>query len=353
MTLDPTAPPPAARVPGAPPADPLAAIAASGAITAEDVALLRRRVFADGVCDAAEADAVFALERACPDRHPDWNAFYVDALTDWLVWRRDPRGYVDDAAADTLIDNVMRDGRLDGPTEFELLLNVVHWAEATPQRLKDFALTAVLESIRDPRGAVWGRDRRGGVIDPVDVEIVRRVVYARALDGSITVTRQEAGWMVDLAEATRGADNAAAWPELFARVVACHLMFPRGVPAPVSADEVKRREAWLENRRGFGTLLGEVGRSVGRGDVDVKGFWDWLDPFGRRARAEAAAARAAAEAEAARREGVDAEEAAWLIARFPPGSETDPCLRALLAFLRNEARFIDPAAEPLFDRTGL
>jgi len=351
MTLHPAAPPPTGTA--ATPGDLLTAVASKGAITAEDVAALRRRVFADGVCDQAEAEAVFALERACPDRHPDWNAFYVDALTDWLVWRRDPRGYVDGAAADFLIGNVMHDGRLDGPTEFELLLNVVHWAESTPQRLKDFALTAASDSIRDPMGAVWGKQRRGGVVDQVDVEIVRRVVYARGLDGSITVTRQEADWMVDLAEATRGADNAAAWPDLFARVVACHLMFPRGAPAPVSAEEVRRREAWLENRRGFGTLLGEVGRSLGRGEVDAKGFWDWLDPFGRRARAEAEAARAAEEEEAARREGVDAAEAAWLISRFPPGTESDPCLRALLAFLRNEARFIDPAAAPLFDRAGL
>lgn len=336
---------------GAP--DAVAAIAARGLITAEDVLTLRRTLFADGVCDEGEAAWVFALERACPERDPSWTDFYVDALTDFLVWRRDPRGYVDESAADLLITNIMHDGRLDGPGEFELLLNIVHWAEATPQRLKDFVMEAVRESIRAPQGAVWGKQRRADTIDPVDVEILRRVVYARSLGGSITVTREEADLMADLAEATRGADNAPGWPDLFARVVACHLMFPRGAPAPISADEVKRREAWLQNRRGFGKLLAEIGMSAARGQVDVKGFWEYLDPFGRRARAEAEARRAAEEEEAARREGVDAEEAAWLVGRFPPGTETDPTVRALLAFLRNEARFIDPAAEPLFDRAGL
>jgi len=336
-------------------ADPIAALARRGVIGETDVAALRRDVFADGVVDREEAEAVFRLERACAERHEAWNTFYVDALTDYFVWRREPRGYIDESAADFLLDNIGHRGRLDGPTEFELLLNVVHWADSAPERLKDACIDAVRTSVADPAGAVYGRERRPGVIDPVDVEIVRRIVYARSLDGSITVTRREADMVVDLHDATREAENAETWPDLFAKVVACHLLFPRGVPALPDADTVRRREAWMAERRGFGALLGAVGKAVARGDIDFRGAWQELDPFGAAARRREAEREAAAEAEAARREGVDEAEAEWLVARLaadPRAVQRLP-VRALLMFVRREARFIAPALEPVLDRAGI
>jgi len=335
--------------------EPLEAIARTGAVTEADVLALRRGVFADGVVDRAEAEALFALERQCAERDPAWNAFYVDALTDFLVWRREPRGYVDEAAADFLLTNIGHDGRLDGPTEFELLLNVVHWAEAAPERLKEACIEAVRESVARPAGAVYGQARRPGAIDPVDVEIVRRIVYARSLDGSITVTRREADMVFDLHDATREADNAATWPDLFAKVIACHLLFPRGVPALPDADAMRRREAWLAERRGFGTLLGAVGKAVARGAFDVGGAWEALDPFGTVQRRRAAERDAARDAEAARREGVDEAEASWLLGRLAAddGAVRRPCVRALLVFLRREGRFLASSLDPVFAEAGL
>ena len=87
-------------------------------------------------------------------------------------------------------------------------MNIVHWATSVPDALKDYALEAVRDSIMEPDGAAYGKQRRPRVIDPVDVEILRKTLYAGALDGGLTISRREADLLFDLNRATLNADNA-------------------------------------------------------------------------------------------------------------------------------------------------
>ncbi len=84
------------------------------------------------------------------------------------------------------------------------------------------------------------------MIDAADVEIIKKVVYGTGGGGGFTITRREAELLFELNNATADKDNGATWRELFVNAVGNYLMFPRGAPKVVGAEELRRREAMPE-----------------------------------------------------------------------------------------------------------
>lgn len=335
-----------------PAGDLLMSVAEEGTITPAQILKLRWEVFGDGVVDRAEAQALFDLNDACAIKSPTWNDFFVDSLTDYFVWRQKPRGYLGDDACRFLIERVTRDGRIDGPSEMELLVNIVHWAREVPEDLLVLVLGAVKEAVLGGGGPLFGPKRqRGGVIDRADVEIIGRLVYAGGGGGGHTITRREADLLFDLNDATVARENAEAWSELFVKAVASHVMFPRGAPKVSGVRESERREAWLDDRRGVGRLLGEMGGAMLKGNIAEN--WAAADIFGTRARQEAAARDRRARAAAERREAIDGAEAAWLMTRIGKDGILHDNEKALLAFIKENAPAVHPSLVPLFERAGL
>lgn len=335
-----------------PAGDLLMSVAEGGTITAAQILKLRWEVFGDGVVDRAEAQALFDLNDACTLKNPAWNDFFVDSLTDYFVWRQKPRGYLGDDACRFVIDRVTRDGRIDGPTELELLVNIVHWARQVPEDLLVLVLSAVKETVLSGGGTLFGPKRqRGGVIDRADVEIIRRLVYAGGGGGGHTITRREADLLFDLNNATVATDNADTWCDLFVRAVASHVMFPQGAPKVPGVRESERREAWLNDRRGVGQLLSEMGGAVLKGNFAEN--WAAADIFGTRAKRDDAERRREQKAGAERREAIDGAEAAWLIKRIGEDGILHDNEKALLAFIREHSPDIHPSLVPLFERAGL
>ena len=323
----------------------LDALAGKAEITEDDVLALRRDVFADGIADRGEAECVFRIERNARATHPSWNVFYVDALTDHVVWKVDPKKYVSADNARFLIDNIMADGRVHGAGELELLINVLHWSLSCPEELAVLALEAVRDSVLHPDAAAYGAGRRPGVIDAADVALIRKVIHGGGGGGGYTVTRREAGILFELNDATIDADNDPAWRDLFVKAVASHLLFPRGAPVVPSAAEARRRARWLKERRGIGSLLRAVGREAM--GLDPAASWRAADPFGTRRAREDAAREAAEIAAALARERLDRGEAEWLADRVARDGRLHPNERALLAFIQDNAHAIDPALKAL------
>lgn len=346
-----------APAPVSPPSTPIdtliAQITSRAEITAADVDALRRQVFCDGVVDRSEAEKVFLLERSCPVRDEAWNRFYVEALTDFFVWRSSPRGFIDEDNASFMIDNIMHDERIDGPTELELLVNVVHWAKAAPIKLKVFVLEAVRDSVMKAGDPVYGKERNAGVIDAVDVEIIRKMVYAVSSEGGITISHREAGLLFELHQLTAEANNDRAWKDLFVKGIANHLMFPREAPAAATPDDTMHRQTWLKEREGVRGMLARVGRAFGRGDISVGDSWSAFDPSGARAEREAEMRETERAREAAQRESIDSEEARWLVCKLSNTDPKHPNIQALLRFIRENAPSIDPSLDPIFSEAGI
>lgn len=320
-------------------------------ISGSDIPDLRRAVFADGVATEAEAAVLFHVNRTVPVKDPAWNPFFVDALTDFVVWKAKPARYVSEGNARFVIDNIVADGRVHSQTELELLLNVVHWAVSCPESLGVFALEAVRDSVLDPDSSAYGQGRRAGVIDAADVAIVRKVIYGQGSLGGYTVTRREAEILLEINERTDHDANDPSWRDLFVKGIGSHLLFPRGAPVVPSTEEARRRERWLAERRSIGALLVAIGRSAAR--LEVRTGWEAADLFGSRRAAEDEAREKEAFAEMVARERIDSGEAAWLSLRLGGRARLDDNERALLAFIRTNARDIDPALEALMARAGL
>ena len=336
-------------------------LSARGSISAEDVLALRRGIFKDGVVDRAEAEAVFHLDQVCTQKAAEWTRFYVDVLTDYFVWQSEPRGYVDEELAGFLSEHILHDGQIEATSELELLINVVHWAVSCPADISLLVLNAVKQSVLTPETASYGSNRPPMVISPADVEIIRRAIYAPGSPGGFTVTREEAELLFELSDATADSENTPSWDNLFAQAVANHLMFPRGAPVVPDADEARRRERWLNERRGTAALLldvfKEAGHSAGQfATVDYSRLGEAyrdVDPRGHVADRMAQEQEAERLREALVRETIDEHEAKWLISKINADGALQENERVLLAFIKQNSPQIHPSLNELFAKAGL
>ena len=99
-------------------------------VTAMDVAWLRREVFADGVVSREEADELFALERAGVAEGGEWTEFFVEMITDHVVWQSRPSGVVSDNQAEWLIERADACASVNG---LAALVNVLAEAHRAPR----------------------------------------------------------------------------------------------------------------------------------------------------------------------------------------------------------------------------
>ena len=90
----------------------IAAIKKKNRIDAEDVLMLRREVFGDGVVTVEEAEALFDLGSSCSVQSTEWREFLAEAITDYIVHQEKPTGYICTKNADWLIGAVSRGGKV-------------------------------------------------------------------------------------------------------------------------------------------------------------------------------------------------------------------------------------------------
>jgi hypothetical protein len=95
-----------------------------------DVAWLRREVFADGEVSRDAAEELFEVARADIEKAPEWTKFFVELITEHVVWQLRPTGSVTDPDAQWLIDQADRTMTVDA---LAVLVNVLAEAHRVPQ----------------------------------------------------------------------------------------------------------------------------------------------------------------------------------------------------------------------------
>ena len=322
-----------------------------GRIAERDVRHFRREVFRDGVVSTAEADAIFELDGAVTDKCQEWNVFFVEALTDFIVNQAEPRGYVSLANAEWLIERVSHDGHLDTLTELELLVKVLSAAQSSPDRLIRYTLSEIARTAIEGEGPLArGRQLSRGIIGEAEVELIRAVLYAFGGEAGIAISRPEAEVLFDLNDRTVEAENHPAWQELFVKAIANYLMAAASYQAPSRAVALAREE-WLEDTdvdvastlKGAFSGLGQMISGAFFGDIlsahqHMEKAWT-----------ERNHRVAAAEAEAER---IESDEADWLIDRLSRDGLVHANEKALLRFIRDESPDIHPGLKPWLDKVA-
>jgi hypothetical protein len=275
------------------------------------------------VLQAEEAEALFDLNDVLTEPNAAWSDFFVEAIGEYVVNGKAPKGYVSEDNAIWLIARIDRDGTLDSLTELELLVRVLERGCNAPDALKDYVLGQVEKAVLTGTGPT----RSGGTLEPGHVNaaeagILRRVLFAPAGDGPASVSCREAELLFRLKDATLGAANALEWKQMFVQGVANYLEGVVSRTGQLSRERAAELEAFVaDDSTNVAGFLGRMAQSV----PDVFGL-----VFGGRQpdRDRLAELRAAEE--------VTADEQQWLDAKVNADGEIDAYEQALIAFLAGQ-----------------
>lgn len=333
---------------------PIAEIAQRGRISPEVVIELRRKMFQDGHIGEDEAEQLFYLDSNCEKVCPEWNTFFIEALTDYLVEQVEPRGYISVANASWLIDKVGEDGRIETSTELELMVNIIEKSKMIPPVLSAYVIEQVKQAVAEADGYTRAAEQlRPGVLGEAEVDILRRTLYAAGGAGHTAVTKEEADMLFDLNDAVKHADNHASWSDLFVKAIANYLMAAHGYSIP-ARDEALRLEKWVDDRsHSTGGMTGDIvsGAFSSMLVKGLRGVWSDLTAKGPTEQAYERRQRAH-EAMISMNERITVDEAIWLSERIGRDGELDANERALLTFVKEESPDIHPSLQPLIDQVA-
>ncbi|MFK0691218.1 hypothetical protein ACFX5Q_23905 [Mesorhizobium sp. IMUNJ 23033] len=325
---------------------PVAGLTSKNRITAEDVTMLRREVFGDGVVSRGEAEALFALDATARDKCQEWPEFFVEAITDYIVHQEKPAGYISEGNADWLVQTISRDGMVDSRIELELLVHVLEKAKSSPSKLCAYALEQVGHAVIDGKGPLMlGGDLVPGLIAKAEVDLLRRILYAYGGDGNIAITRAEAEVLFKINERSAAASNDPSWNDLFVKAIANFVMCSAGYEAP-TREVALRRDSFFE--QADAEIGGFFGRMVSGGLAAIMEAYRAPDDI----ETEWEARNRASEALARRAETIDAGEAKWLAERIGGGRPLRENERALLTLIKHASPEIHPALKPLLDKVA-
>jgi hypothetical protein len=303
----------------------LTAVRSRGNITAEDALAARCAVYAGaGVVYRAMADDIFALNDAAKRQSPEWRALFCEVILDYVVHQRDPQGYVDAATANWLMAAVSK-SRVLRANEVDALLEVLEKADETPGSFDAFVLRVLLEKAHASVHAGVG-------LAALDVERMRRAVFACGAASDIGVTRAEAEALIALNDAVKGANVDPSWRDFFARAVGASLLYQTSWRPDAGAE--RARQLWLRDPHAKAPIDGRdwsEGFSEGWRELVHDDFSDHD--------MEIYAEDEAAEAEA---EQMTPEKILWLRTLIGGAGALDPAERCLLAFIVREARSLAP-----------
>lgn len=327
-------------------------MADDGMVSDSEVLSLREAIFGNDYrvdrIDQAEAEALFKLNDIADGKCNAWPQFFIEAICDYCVHQEKPSGYVSEENASWLIAMISASGKVKTATELELLVRVMEVARQIPVSLERFAVDQVRAAVLDGDGiAGCGRTLRPGQIGEVEVDLLRRILYASAGTDGTAISKAEADMLFDMNDAVTSTDNHPSWRELFVNAIANYLMAARVRTAP-GREEMLRREEWLDKEP-----AGVVGMLFGAMSSGLRGMVDgnWKDTT-TNAEALAVERHNKLVADTATSEVITEDEALWLVDRINRDGDLHEAENALLAFIKAEAPEVHPVLQPLLDRVA-
>ncbi|MGH6787032.1 MAG: hypothetical protein ACREBO_09390, partial [Novosphingobium sp.] len=250
-------------------------------------------------------------------------AFFVEALSEFIVNTVEPHGYVDQEMADELLGRVDNDGKVDTVAELELLVRVFEKALSTPANLKAYALQQIELAVLHGEGPTCDGALTGHGVSAAEADLLRRLIFAPGGDRPASVSKAEAELLFRIKDATLYEPNAPEWQTLFVQGVA-NFLLGFGGHEPLSRERAGQLETFMASEgQGIGGFLGRMLTSK----PDISGFGSLLSDAPDAPDWDADAAQAAV---------LEASEADWLHEQLEADEELDELEKALIAFIDEE-----------------
>lgn len=90
-----------------------------------DVVLLKTYSLPDGVRDWRDAMTLLVLNACCPQKCVEWQSYFIEAMTFYIIEIREPRNGFDQNKLQWLTDMFTTDGLANSPLESRLLQHVM------------------------------------------------------------------------------------------------------------------------------------------------------------------------------------------------------------------------------------
>lgn len=302
-------------------------VAADGQITANEVLALRRAAWPDGAISTEEAEAIFEINGLTTGTNREWNEFFVEALSEYVINGTQPKGYIAPDTAYWLMARIDHDGQFDSLTELELLVRVLEKALGVPDALKSYALTQIERAVVSGEGPT----RDGGTLDAsaiteAECKLLRRVIFASGGDAPAAVSQAEAELLFRIKDATLGSANATDWQRLFVQGVANYLQGWTGARG-ITRERAAELETFMNDSSvSLGGFFGRMGRTGPRE----------LGAAAQELLSGSAASLRDIDSEARAAAAVTSFEQSWLDTRIAGDNQTDPLEQALIAFLSED-----------------
>ena len=194
---------------------PACVIAGKQRLAADDIGLLRKHSFPDGVRTCDDVVVMLALNNSCPEKCPEWNSFFVENLAGFIVNYTYPQGSLDEINVAWIMRMFATDGVVNSPLELELVLHVMEISTQVPDELRAFALDQLRLAITDNVGGYKlsrAVDRKG--ITRQDVDFVMRVLRNVSDAGVIPVSAITHRVLRRIEAETLPSANRPRWAEI-------------------------------------------------------------------------------------------------------------------------------------------
>lgn len=194
---------------------PACVIAGKGEITPDDVGLMRHHMWPDGITSRYQASMALALHDCCTTHCPEWTAYLVEAIAEFVVWRDSADGDVTGETAGWLLEKVASAGAVHSPAGLEIILHVLDIARNVPGFLSAAALNQLrLALLPEPRGAYARRrlDSRG--VTKADLAYLWRILRTAVDRGSVRLARAEQLILGQIDRLADEAENHPGWRDV-------------------------------------------------------------------------------------------------------------------------------------------
>lgn len=233
-------------------------------ISAEELQILRRELWGDGIVHQAQAEALFAANRVLDTRSPEWCDFFVEAIGEFVLNGTEPRLQCCEAEAEWLIGQIDHDGVVESMVELECMVRIIERAQNVPVRLKNYVLGVIEREVLSGVGPTrCGGELSATHISAAECRLIRRVIFASGGHGPAAVSRYDAEMLFRLKDATLTEENAAEWDDLFLDGVANYLTGFALPNAQISRERALELKAFIEDAKpNVRNFMGRMAREV-------------------------------------------------------------------------------------------